>query len=279
MTQQPDYNPTDAMFGGGRSLSFADPVTSKNRWRGGTVIAPPEQRQRTNYQTKQPEFWPDGAPKMQVVVRLQTTERDPADPNDNGIRTLFVKGNMQNAVGTALRAVNAPGLRVGGELYVMWTGEQASSKGAPQKLFTAQYRQPTAESLAAAQQAAAAPPAPLAPAYMPPVQQQAAPQFAQPDQQPQNWPPVAQQQATPTAQPPANWSPQAPAAPVAPQQPVANPFGQPQAPQQVPGGWPPAAPQPTQPQQLAGQPNPFAQPPTPEQPAQAQQAPPWATQG
>jgi hypothetical protein len=230
MTQQPQYiDPTDAMFGAGASLSFAD-VSQKGQWRGGTIVAPPSTSQRTNFQTKAPEFWPDGQPKMQIVVKLQTAERDPSNPADSGQRSLFIKGGVHSAVSAALAAAGAPGLRVGAELYVRWVGEKASAQGSPAKVYEAVYRLPDPNAPVPVAAAPAQQQQP-APSYGPPAGhpvQQPAPQAPPVYQAPQQVPPTQPQQ--PAAAP---WPPQAPPAqtgpPVAPQQPAAP--------------WPPAAPQ------------------------------------
>lgn len=256
MTQQPNYAPdgaTDGFFGGGASLSFSNPAEHMNKWRGGKIVAPPTEQQRTNFTTKQPEVWPDGRPKTQLVVKLATSERDPSNPHDDGVRSLYIKSQMVNAVGTAIRAAGAPGLRVGGELYVMWTGEKPSNAGNPSKLYAAHYKAPepgqhtdgifgqpqTGPAPIFAQPGQQPPAAP--PQYQPPAPApQPVPQYQAPGQvpapAPQYAPPAPQQapQYQPTA-PAAQPMPQAPApqyqppAPPAPAQPYQPPQGNPYA--------------------------------------------------
>jgi hypothetical protein len=190
-----DMSAIDALLSGGaKSLSFKD-AADQHVWKGGVITAPPTASQQTDFATKQPKFYPgSGNPMMQVVVKVQTTERDPSNPADTGIRSLFIKSGLHTAVGAALSAAGVPGLRVGGTLMVMWVGEQPSGKGNPTKTFQAHYAPPADDVPAQAQpQLQQAPPAPQ-PQYAPPAQapQQYAPQ--QPQQAAPPWPPAPQQQ-------------------------------------------------------------------------------------
>jgi hypothetical protein len=42
--------------------------------------------------TGEPKFWPSGDPMYQVIVTVQTQERDPSIQDDDGKRRLFIKG-------------------------------------------------------------------------------------------------------------------------------------------------------------------------------------------
>lgn len=131
---------TADFFGGAASISFADPAT-KGQARGGVVLSKAV-TQRTNMQSGQPEFWPNGQPKQQLAVTLQTAER--ADPQDDGKRTLFVKSHMVKAVKTALGTAGVPDLEIGGLLLVAWVDDKPSKTpgfGAA-KIFAAQYQRP-----------------------------------------------------------------------------------------------------------------------------------------
>jgi hypothetical protein len=141
----------------------------------GTVKSAPRERQQTKFGSQDPDFWPNGDPKMQILVDLQTDER--ADANDDGERTLYVASkNMKRAISDAIRAVGAPDLQPGGVLTVQYVGNDPASKNPqnPAKLYAAQYTAPTS---AFAQQTTAAAPAAV-------VQQRVAAQtVAQPQQQ------------------------------------------------------------------------------------------------
>lgn len=132
----------------------------------GTVIAEPTTSQQTDIKTKLPETWPDGSPKMQILVQLQTTLRDPANPEDDGIRTLYIKGkNLTNAVRDAVKASGARGIHKGGVLTVQYVGDgQASAVGFnPPKLYAAAYQPPAMSFAGVAAPAAAPAPAPAVP--------------------------------------------------------------------------------------------------------------------
>lgn len=110
----------------------------------GTIAAEPTATQQTDFRTKTPETWPDGAPKMQIVVQVSTTLRDPQKPDDDGTRTLYIKGKeLTSAIRAAVRASGANGLHTGGVLTVQYVGDGQAQAGmnAP-KLYAASYQPP-----------------------------------------------------------------------------------------------------------------------------------------
>lgn len=186
---------------GSKGLKFPVIGTSHT----GTVTAEPFERQQTEYGTNNPAVWPSGEPKMQIIVNLQTQERD--DPDDDGERTLYVASNaLKHAIGKAIRDAGAKDLEVGGTLTVTYSGNDPQSKNPqnPKKLYTAVYQKPDG---VFAQQPAAQP-APQ-PGYQPQQQPAAQPQpvaqqlplsLQQPAAQPVAQP-AAQQVTQPAAQP------------------------------------------------------------------------------
>lgn len=160
----------------------------------GTIKAPPSERQQTKFGTQNPDFWPDGSPKMQIIVPLMTEQRDPADVHDDGERTLYVASkHLKRAIGDAMRAAGVPDVAVGGTLTVQFVGYDPNSKNPaqPAKLYTANYTPPASGFQAQPGQAAAQQPAA--------VQQVQQPQAVQQVQQPQ-----AVQQAPAAPQAPAH---------------------------------------------------------------------------
>lgn len=140
-------NDTTADFllgGGGKSATFetiGDAIT-------GTVVSS-EVKQQTDISTGTPQTWDNGDPKMQLVVRLQTTLRE--DEDDDGIRAIYVKGSkkagsqsLHDAVATAVRTLGAKTLEVGGTLTVTHTGtEPSKTRGFnARKLYSATYTAP-----------------------------------------------------------------------------------------------------------------------------------------
>lgn len=110
----------------------------------GTVKSAPRERQQTKFGSQDPDFWPNGDPKMQILVDLQTDQR--ADQNDDGTRTLYVaSSNMKRAISEAIRTAGAADLQPGGVLTVQYIGNDPASKNPanPAKMYAAQYTAPT----------------------------------------------------------------------------------------------------------------------------------------
>jgi len=108
-------------------------------------------RQQTDVQTGEPMIFKSGAPRMVMVVTLQTTLQD--DESDDGARTVWCRGgnyvaakgsgtSSLTAVKEALRRAGATDIELGGWLRMEWTGEakQENRGFNPAKLYTAQYK-------------------------------------------------------------------------------------------------------------------------------------------
>jgi hypothetical protein len=142
----------------------------------GVIADQPELRQQTDFKTGAPKYWNDGKPMMQLIVTLSTDERDPADPEDDGNRRVYIKGKLQQAVAQAVRKAGAKGLEVGGTLQVSYVGNDApkvrGEDGA--KLYTAEYIAAAPQSQAAFLGTSGAAPVAAAPAPQPAMPTQAA---------------------------------------------------------------------------------------------------------
>lgn len=110
----------------------------------GTIVNS-EVAQQTEFGTGVLKTWDDGRPMMQAVITLQTAERDPQVDDDQGLRKLYVRGQMQAAVRDAVRRSGASGLELGGTLAVQYKeNEPAKQRGFnPKKVYVAQYVAPT----------------------------------------------------------------------------------------------------------------------------------------
>lgn len=191
-------NPADSFFGESSKSAKFETVGETV---GGPIVSIGEARQQTDFRTGELLTWKDGTPRMQLPVTVQTTLRDASDPTDDGKRTLYVKGEMRKAIGTALRTANA-GMAIGGILTVTFSGTEDTGSGFPKKLYTATYAPPATtffDGPAQAQQ-------PVAPAQPAPVQQPAAPVQAgmvqlTPEQYAAMQAAMAQQQPVAPAQP------------------------------------------------------------------------------
>lgn len=173
MSQQP-VDPNSILMGGGSPALKFDQIGTVHT---GTVVAEPTASQQTDFRTKVPETWPDGSPKMQVLVQVATTLRDPEKPEDDGTRTLYIKGKeLTNAIRNAVRQSGANGIHTGGILTVQYVADGPAQAGFnPPKLYAATY-QPPAVSLAGVGAPTSAPQQQAAPVaqHLPPVAQQTA---------------------------------------------------------------------------------------------------------
>ncbi len=130
-------NPADSFFGDSAKSAKFETIGDTV---GGPITHIGEARQQTDFKTGKPLTWDDGSPRMQLPVTVQTNLRDGSDFNDDGKRTLYVKGDMKKAIGQALRQANAK-MAIGGTLTVTFSGEEPTA-GRPKKLYTATYAPP-----------------------------------------------------------------------------------------------------------------------------------------
>jgi hypothetical protein len=73
-----------------------------DKWVG--IVVDFEKVQQTDYDTGVPVTWDDGTPKMMLHVDIQTDVRDEEIVGDDGVRRLYVRGNMLTKFKSALRA-------------------------------------------------------------------------------------------------------------------------------------------------------------------------------
>lgn len=113
--------------------------------RDALVVAEPEVTQQTDYSTGALKYWDDGKPMEQYVIRVQTEERDPNIPYDDGVRGIYVKGQNRPRLRDAVRAAGAPGVQKGGRITAVYTedGEKKGNNNAP-KLHSYVYTAPNA---------------------------------------------------------------------------------------------------------------------------------------
>lgn len=126
------------MGGGGTSAKFDVGTVVR-----GTILSK-ALRQRTDITTREPLFWKDGRPQQHLVVALQTDERDADIDDDDGVRNLYIRFKMREAVQEAVKKAGAKTLEVGGKLAVKCTGQekpkQRGHNGA--KIYRAKYEAP-----------------------------------------------------------------------------------------------------------------------------------------
>jgi hypothetical protein len=114
--------------------------------------------QQTDLDTKEKLSWPDGTPRMQLVITLQTALK--ASDEDDGVRTIYAKGgkfdvaegeglSMKEAIGKAVRDGGGTGLNPGDQLAVALTGlgvKKNRGFNAP-KLYEASWKPPVPASV------------------------------------------------------------------------------------------------------------------------------------
>ncbi len=130
----------DMLMGGGGVSQSWPTVNTKCE---GRLLAM-ERRQSTTI-TGEKEFWPNGDVKWQIVYTIDTGVIDPAIEDDDGVRKIYSKKNIDDAVRDAVRKSGYKGDLVGGRLGVKYVGDdvptQKGFNGA--KLFQALYEPPT----------------------------------------------------------------------------------------------------------------------------------------
>ena len=153
------------------------------------------EQQQTDLQTGEPKVFSNGQPMMMYRVDLQTTDRDPNNPMDDGKRSVYLKGSRtadsQSSLAAVLAAVKqatgGTNIATGGTLTLQYVGDGVPKQrgfNAP-KLYAASYQPPThslsEEPVRPQQQYAQPSPAQQFAAQQ--AAQGAAPQWAQPVQQ------------------------------------------------------------------------------------------------
>lgn len=103
-----------------------------------------------------PATWPDGSPKEQLVVTIQTEEHD--DVEDDGVRAIYLKGGKFSktveggkvaktsleATKDALKAAGVAEFEIGAEYAVQYVtdGDKTNPGFNAPKLFLAEYASP-----------------------------------------------------------------------------------------------------------------------------------------
>jgi len=139
----------DFLFGGGGMAAKFEEVGDEVKGTITEVVV----GQQTDMETGAPLTWSDGSPRKQLVITLQTADRN--GDEDNGLRRVFAKGGnyeaatgtgtaMKNAIADAVKKAGASSIEEGGTLRVAYTGVgKKTNRGfsAP-KLYRATYEAP-----------------------------------------------------------------------------------------------------------------------------------------
>lgn len=137
--QQPQVPSADDFLLGGSVPSAKFPAIGTTV--SGRVTERPTVEQQRDFTTGELKWWEDGKPQLQLVITVSTSERDPENPDDDGTRRFYVKGQMKNAVAQAVRAAGAKGIEVGGTLTITYArdGQKSNPRFNAPKEYTAQY--------------------------------------------------------------------------------------------------------------------------------------------
>lgn len=128
-----------ALSGGGAPSAFNADTPIGTSVTGKVISA--EVRQLTDYVTGKPKTWDDGRPQMQVIITLQTEDRDPAISDDTGERRVFIKtwGVWKEALNAAIKAAGGTKasdvLVPGAKFTATFTGTKPSTMGSPMKVY------------------------------------------------------------------------------------------------------------------------------------------------
>lgn len=130
----------DFFSGGSPSAKFPTVGTVLD----GTITRVGEKMQQRDFTTSEPKTYSDGQPMWQLPIDVQTAERDPQIEGDDGVRTLYVKGQMKKAMVKALRAAGQAGPRVGGRIRVTYVGDDQppGGRGIASKRYEVKYAAP-----------------------------------------------------------------------------------------------------------------------------------------
>lgn len=133
--------------------------------------------QQTDYDDGSLLTWADGSPRMQLVVTVQSQPTgktwkglgnvETPVPNDNGVRRMYVKGNLQKALAQGLRDAGNAAFEVGGKVRVERIQDDApKERKAPAHNYRVTWTPatPAADFLASSPDGPAAQAAPAAPA-------------------------------------------------------------------------------------------------------------------
>ena len=109
------------MGGGAKSATFKSSGDSVSG-----VIASMEERQQTDFDSGELLEWKDGKPRMHLVVTLLTDES--VDEDDDGMRRLYVKGNLQRAIREAVLKSGSRTIKDGACLTVQYIGDDVPTR-------------------------------------------------------------------------------------------------------------------------------------------------------
>lgn len=147
------FDDIDDLFGGGGKGPASINVTNINDVAGGIIFKMERLEERDDDgKTKLNEY---GKPKPLFVTWVITDLRDPMNPEDDGARRIWWKGNSLWELKNFLRENSLGSPKMGGYIAMKLVGTKPSGRPKPMKLHAAVYRVPTNETEAKAREYAA----------------------------------------------------------------------------------------------------------------------------
>lgn len=140
---QEDMDADDLLLNAARSGAPAAQFPSIGYVLDGTVTQRPRKAEQRDVDGKVKTF-EDGTVRMQVLIEVQTSLRNPDVADDDGLRTIWCKWEIQKAVSQALIDAGVKRLEIGGRLQVGRTQDEPPAKKGykPTQKFVAKYTPP-----------------------------------------------------------------------------------------------------------------------------------------
>lgn len=139
----------DDLFGGGGGGPAALGVSKLNDVAGG-IIFKMERREEIDLDTKQVKLDAKGKPKPELITWVITDLRDPDNPEDDGARRIWWKGNSLFELRAFLRENELGAPKAGGYVAMKVIEMRNTGKVNKMKVHAATYRPPTPENIAKA---------------------------------------------------------------------------------------------------------------------------------
>lgn len=106
----------------------------------GVLKEMPQQRQAMDFTTKQPKFYTDGKPIMEIVLTMDTNER--LDADDDGSRRWYLNGHARRALQDEMKRLGIKRFGIGTVITATIAGFKPNPKGRASMIFDVKL-QPT----------------------------------------------------------------------------------------------------------------------------------------
>lgn len=102
----------------------------------GIVKELPKQYQATDFETREPKFYQDGQPIMEISIVLDTQYRVPGDDEDDGVRICRLGAQGKRALQDEIRRLNIKRFGIGSQFTMTFAGYGTNKgTGRPPKLY------------------------------------------------------------------------------------------------------------------------------------------------